>query len=128
MEFASLREKLGAGEGVEIAALAVFGDKAEAALRSLEIAKEASEPIDAVGDIFNIDQIKEIKTYLLWMKHRLNDNESFTYIVDTAYKIARKDCFTHNTISICSADDLKQGDIYITVDGREYRMTDFEQA
>jgi len=68
MEFASLREKLQDEEGgLQIAAYAVFGEKAEAAMTALTIGASASEPIDAQGNPINSEMLDALRTCFEWI-------------------------------------------------------------
>ena len=78
MEFASLRDKL---DDIAVAAQAVFGEKASAALTALKVAESASPAITMEGDSFGSEATRTVKNYIQWaqMKSQLDLNDAYTY-------------------------------------------------
>lgn len=94
LEFASLREKLPAKLddnelGIEIAAKAIFGDKAQDALTALTVSARASEDHDMAGGIYTPDDIIFLNVAREWGRHILNakDHQETTYRTEEALSI-----------------------------------------
>lgn len=136
MEFASLREKLQHEEGgLQVAAYAVFGEKAEAALTALTIGSSASPAIDAAGDVLDEDTIIRLRRTYDWLRtymgtmaftdlgtmnvnvihHELEDAAKYIYAVNG------------ENIQYSTPSEIRSGDIFVQIDGRKFTPQDFEE-